>query len=57
MGNAPQIKAELERNRKRKWYLDTTTGEIKAELELVTDTAVAVRPQPVPVKAARHTWD
>ena len=57
MGNAPQIKAELQKTRKRKWYLDTTTGKIKAEPEPVVDTVAVLEPQPAPVQAARYTWD
>lgn len=57
MGNAPQIKAELEKTRKRKWYLDTESGEIKPEPEPVTTTAAVLQPEPESVQAAYYTYD
>ncbi len=59
MGNAPKILEELRQTRdqlresERQWFLDTTTGELKPEVEPGEDPET--RPQPI--RVARQTFD
>jgi hypothetical protein len=56
MANRPEIKPNVPA-RKREWYIDTDSGELRPEVDPVANPAEDVRSAPEPVPAARWTSD
>jgi hypothetical protein len=51
--NRPEVKPKQESPARRKWYIDTDTGELKPEV----DPETAAESQPKVVRAARYVSD
>jgi hypothetical protein len=57
MVNRPEVKPERQPAIKRKWYIDTSTGSLKPEIDPMSDPEVEVESLPEPVPAARFVSD